>query len=260
MQPRCDGSIHSQPLKLMKPLKMLKHFLRSGLGIEIGYAKYFPRITDTKIYAKLLGCATPSVIFDVGANIGQTAEAFSKSFPMASIYSFEPFEENFFALRQTATKIPHVHCVNAALTNSNGTETFWRDLHPNSEWNSLEKQRQAKLENSGKAKKESIQLIKGDDFCKQEKISQIDILKTDTEGHDLAVLEGFAEMLDLNQILIIVIEVGFLTDVSHTNFQDVNSLLCSKGYKLAGFYETCYFEDSKCEFSNALFVQSQLAG
>ena len=39
------------------------------------------------------------IIFDVGANIGQTALSYLKNFPDAEIFSFEPISETFQQLQ-----------------------------------------------------------------------------------------------------------------------------------------------------------------
>ena len=46
-----------------------------------------------------IGIGNPSVIFDVGAHLGQTTLHFRKSFPTAYIHSFEPVYENFSKLK-----------------------------------------------------------------------------------------------------------------------------------------------------------------
>jgi len=97
--------------------------------------------------------------------------------------------------------------------------------------------------------------MKGDDFCKIHHISKVDILKTDTEGFDLAVLLGFAEMLSSKRIAAICIEVGFLCDESHTLLRKATDALTSYGYGLAGFYESIYSSRGALEYTNALFVQ-----
>lgn len=66
------------------------------------------KLTGRKIYKKLPFGNDPlrgilytlknykfNIIFDVGANTGQSAELFSKRFPNAKIYCFEPFSATF---------------------------------------------------------------------------------------------------------------------------------------------------------------------
>jgi FkbM family methyltransferase len=46
-----------------------------------------------------MGMGDPSVVFDVGAYLGQTTMHFRKSFPTASIHCFEHVDENFKKLK-----------------------------------------------------------------------------------------------------------------------------------------------------------------
>lgn len=231
----------------------IRKFLQDKLGIQVAYSKYFPRITERKIYDYY--CGSPVlVILDVGANIGKTAQEFSSAYPDAEIHSFEPFLSNFESLVANTDHLKNVHCYHLALSNSTGEVDILRDNVPNSEWNSLSPTRQIRLGNSPNAISEHISTIRGDDWLLDKSFERIDLLKTDTEGYDIEVLQGFGSKLDPKFIRAIIIEVGFLRDRGHTNFQSLNEMLTQKGFLLAGFYETCHFENGKCEFSNALYV------
>lgn len=49
------------------------------------------------------------VIFDVGANVGQSAREFSNRFDYSEIHCFEPFPATFEELRRNASIIPRIH-------------------------------------------------------------------------------------------------------------------------------------------------------
>ena len=73
--------------------KKIKKFLWT-IGIEI--KKINKEVTFTsfdEIYKEKLDNA--SVIFDIGANQGQSIERFKNLFPFAKIYAFEPIEFEF---------------------------------------------------------------------------------------------------------------------------------------------------------------------
>ena len=55
------------------------------------------------------GCVIKT-IFDVGANIGQSAIKFLDSFPNPTIYCFEPVQETFGELVRNVGNSPNVHC------------------------------------------------------------------------------------------------------------------------------------------------------
>jgi precorrin-6B methylase 2 len=59
------------------------------------------------------------VVFDVGANIGQTATTFNDSFTTAQIYSFEPVKNTFESLVANTRKYDRVKCFQLALGETN---------------------------------------------------------------------------------------------------------------------------------------------
>src|SRR5215213_2166853 len=49
-------------------------------------------------------------IFDVGANVGQTAIWFSESFPEAMLFSFEPISSTYDTLVKNVASNKKIHC------------------------------------------------------------------------------------------------------------------------------------------------------
>jgi FkbM family methyltransferase len=194
------------------------------------------------------------MIFDVGANVGQSGLEFAKNFPEAAIHSFEPFKANFNKLVHNTQDTVAIRSHHLALSDRDGFMDVLVDNLPNSEWNGITEKRQLQMKISSDVSKETVLLSRGDSFCEVQGISCIDILKIDTEGHDLEVIEGFEGMFEKGKILSLIVEVGFLQDQNHGNFQKINSYLIGKGMQLAGFYETCFFESGKCEYTNALYL------
>jgi len=213
-----------------RPVRLL---LRK-LGLEVTFAKYSPRFSDRKVYDTLLRGNPVRTIFDVGANLGQTASLFSTEFPQAQIYCFEPFHKNFEMLQRRLVPLANARPFRIALGDLNGTRDVFVDNMPGSPYNSLSRERQSNLEKS-RAVVERVVEMRGDDFCKAHKVQVVDILKTDTEGFDLEVLSGFREMLTSKRIRAIVVEVGFLEDRAHTPLLSSSEFLTDFGFELAGF-------------------------
>ena len=82
----------------------LKSVARS-VGLEIRYAFQNPPISSPSIYHRWLSPDDARCIFDVGANIGQSATAFAMTFPNATVHSFEPFPAAFHQLAITGAKL-----------------------------------------------------------------------------------------------------------------------------------------------------------
>jgi FkbM family methyltransferase len=68
-----------------------------------------------------MGMGDPSVVFDVGAHLGQTTLHFRKSFPTASIHSFEPVDENFKKLKLNTEGKRRIQINQLALGSSRGS-------------------------------------------------------------------------------------------------------------------------------------------
>jgi FkbM family methyltransferase len=224
------------------------------IGLEVAHAKYCPSLTDRKVYETFLPDAHIKVIFDVGVNIGQTAKRFRANFLKADIFCFKPFCENFESLKRNLSRQPNTRPLQIALGDFSGAKDVLVDNIPSSQYNSLAPERQPLLQDQA-CTIERVNCITGDDFCKVHHIKRIDILKTDTEGFDVAVLLGFAGMLSEKKISAICIEVGFLSDTSHTPLRNATDVLADYGYGLAGFYESVYSCRGALEYTNALFVQ-----
>jgi FkbM family methyltransferase len=189
----------------------------------------------------------PQVIFDVGANVGQTANRFSRWFPKATIHSFEPVAANLSKLQAATRSLPNVKVHPCACGSVAGT--FAINLGEDSERHSLAPREGARSVN--------VDVTTIDGFCQLERIERIDLLKSDTEGFETHVLTGAKEMLASGAIRSVYVEVGLNGQAIHTPFADVLALLKPAGFQFSGFYEPFRCGDRKevVWLSNALFVR-----
>ena len=67
---------------------------------------------------------SPEVILDIGANIGYSSIFFSRNYPYATVYAFEPVEENYDCLVQNIEDYPNIVAYNFALGQSVGELTL----------------------------------------------------------------------------------------------------------------------------------------
>ncbi|NND34057.1 MAG: FkbM family methyltransferase [Saprospiraceae bacterium] len=79
---------------------------------------------------------------------------------------------------------------------------------------------------------EFIHLSTIDKYCQEHKISQIDFLKIDTEGHDLFVLRGASEMIEAEQIKRIQFEYSAFNIYSRTMLRDFFSFFQDRPYSI----------------------------
>ena len=78
------------------------------------------------------------------------------------------------------------------------------------------------------SKKETVRLDTVDNYCRENKIDKIDLLKLDVEGHELKILQGASEMLAADRISNLQIEFGGCNLDSRTYFRDFWNLLHEK--------------------------------
>lgn len=229
-------------------LNTYKKFFPSGFPVGWDIASDIQRIMKRQPILK---------IFDVGANRGQVSLYFQKNFSQAQIFAFEPVKNTFLKLEENTKDFNKIKCFQLAFGNTNESKTIF--LNNNSEKNSLVDSLQNQMDNKNNAEK--ILLRKLDDFCEEEKVDYIDILKMDTEGFELEVLNGACNLLENRKISFIISEAGFSpADNRHTFFSNLFEKLYKQGFRVYGFYDLSHWLPYWYEgliYCNVLFVNAK---
>jgi FkbM family methyltransferase len=190
----------------------------------------------------------PSIIFDVGANVGDTVCRFARFFPTAQIHAFEPASNTFSLLEQRMHNVNRVHCRRLAVGAEKGQAPL--ALQRDHERNSLVSVR-------ADAPCETVDLVSLDDYTRAHQINTISILKIDVEGYELEVLKGATSLLRSRAIQAIYAECGFEpTDRDKTMFEALHGELKGLGYRFAGLYHDFRWGPHKqwVGFSNGLWL------
>jgi FkbM family methyltransferase len=172
---------------------------------------------------------SPGVIFDVGANVGQSAKAYARQFPQAQIHSFEPSPQTFQELCQTVVRFPKVvaHCLalgrtEATLGLTQGRRSAMNRLLPDG----------TELQDGAV----EVPVRTGANLMQALGIEHIDLLKIDTEGHDLEVLHGFLPLLD--RVDFIQVEAGMNPyNETHAPFVKLDGFLKDAGFHLSHIFD-----------------------
>jgi FkbM family methyltransferase len=175
---------------------------------------------------KAIGPA-PSTIFDVGGNVGQTAEECARAFPGAAIYSFEPAADTFATLKRNVAPIAAVTPVNVALSDHVGEGQMTEGLGGE---NSLGGSHR------GDAASVTVKLDTVDTYMKTAGVARVDLLKMDVEGHELQVLAGATAALGEGGISFVLSETDFRREGAHTDLSDLRDVLEPYGFRVASFY------------------------
>jgi FkbM family methyltransferase len=193
------------------------------------------------------------VIFDVGANVGQTRRYFRFHMPDASIYSFEPVQATYQQLKNSAAGDNNCVLENMAFGDKAGEKTirlFDGDL---TVLNSL---RDDAMNNAANAREETIKIDTVDRYCNAHNIKKIDLLKIDTEGFEINVLKGAEEMLQNGNIAFVYCETGFQqSNNRNTYFPTLTEYLAERNYLFFGLYQMDYHDWKRGNgLGNALYI------
>jgi FkbM family methyltransferase len=212
-------------------LRPLKRIVEIALGIRI--YKILPRGIDFIFDVKRISGFSDMDelnIFDVGANIGQSAMPFANAFKRSNIYCFEPGTLACAKLHENIRKHRNIKVFQTAIGSKIGSVKL--ELELVSTRNRIVSTTDASNTN------EAVSITTLDKFCDELGIDRIDILKIDTEGHDFEVLKGAANLLSDAKIRIIYAEVGLHpTNDTHVDLALVKSYMESFGYFVYGIYE-----------------------
>jgi FkbM family methyltransferase len=214
--------------------------------------RYFPRgINWTYDIQRFAGTRNFQVIFDIGANIGQTVYGLLKFFPRADIYCFEPVTSSFGEL--SASYGDCAKCFKMAMGSVPAQKEI--KLRHFSEMDSFLSRDPDPSHYSGKS--EIVQISTVDIFCAEHGISSLDVLKMDVQGWELEVLRGADKMLAANRVRYIFTEIGFdRDDTEMVPFGDLDKAISRHGFLFCGFYHFFRHGPMKefVSFGNALYL------
>ncbi len=98
-----------------------------------------------------------------------------------------------------------------------------------------------------------------DDFCSDNAIYKIDILKMDIQGAELITLQGATEKLKQGLIAIIYTEVMFVPHYEGGPvFYEVCNFLSNYGYTLFDIYNNFHARNGQLSYGDAIFVSPRI--
>lgn len=185
----------------------------------------------------LIKISRPLVI-DVGANTGQTIDLIRRTLNKPSIISFEPNPALAAGLKRRYADSIVVEAM--AVGSSEGITTF--NVSENHELSSIldvDKNDTNPFSDTPIREIISVPITTLDSYAKNHSLLHIDLLKIDTQGFDLEVLRGAAEMLRRRIVDTLLVEVNFTSYYKNqAGFGEIERFLAANGYGLLTFYET----------------------
>lgn len=167
-------------------------------------------------------------VFDVGANVGEFTAEIQKLNPKINIHCFEPDTRAFFKLRRKFHSQKRVIVNHLALSD----KSTQKEIYLNKKIDSWTSFHPSPFKNRNDWKKSLVETMTLDEYCKNNQVSHINLLKIDAEGHDFFILLGAKNLLKKSQIDIIQFEYGDASKYARVFFYDFIKLFQSYGYKV----------------------------
>jgi len=186
----------------------------------------------------LLNAAAPLTL-QIGANDGEMLQDFLRVFPAARVVAFEPYAPCCEILERKFRNRPNVRIQNVALGAERGTSRL--NLYSGNRMNSLlrldDDPGNVMAQSFAPTGTAEVRVETLDAFCAASDIPRIDILKIDTQGFDLQVLKGAAQLLEARRIKTVLLEVNFVPMYERqASFPELHQLLTEAGYRFVDFY------------------------
>jgi len=193
---------------------------------------------EIEIISRLL-VKPPQLAMDIGGNVGDYSAELRRRFSDLEIHTFEPSNVNIEKLNTRFSLDPLIKIAPWAVSDKVGSAILFSDT-PGSGLASLTKR---KLEhfNIHLDDEQVVPTIRFESYWQKELRSrQIDIVKIDIEGHELAALEGFGSAID--RVSVLQFEFGGCNIDTRTFFQDFWNFFNQKDFAMLRITPTGFDE------------------
>ena len=224
-------------------------------------AKDFSNPFDVqKTFFKAMGIDNPT-IFDVGANIGQTADEYRLRFPDSKIYCFEPFPSSVEALKEKFSDDSGIDIVSKAVADKSGVQKFYltgfsttHSLFPR-----LTRGRRYYPSSTGPRSETKVSVTSIDEFTSEKGIENIDILKFDVQGSEMLALKGASQLLEKKAVSLIYTDINFTFHYDGgVLFHELWKFLADFQYSLFDIYHLKRATNGQIRYGDAIFVSKQV--
>ncbi len=200
----------------------------------------------------------PSVVLDVGANIGYVAHDLHRAWPTARLLCFEPTEQTFARLTRNVGDLPGVELFKVAVSDSDGTATFQVDNRTHGGGSNSLLDHSAEFAAGNRVDRfapTEVTTVRLDTFCRQHGVERIDVLKLDIEGAEPLALRGAADLLRRSAIDVILTEVRLVPGYEGgALLHELTAQLAEDGYRPYGIYRFAESAIGQSCFGDAVFL------
>jgi FkbM family methyltransferase len=173
------------------------------------------------------------VSFDVGAHSGIWTDLVRQTeLTSSESHLFEPTSHLFHKLASKYGSDANVFVNQLGLGDIDGNREFLQYADSGSTVNSLVTEHNYHSTDLDSGTVTYVPVSKGDTYCSQRDVDQIDFLKIDVEGGEMLVLGGFDKMLLNHNVSVIQFEYGYANGDEGTLMRDFYRFWESKGYRV----------------------------
>jgi FkbM family methyltransferase len=220
-------------------------------GLSIGFKK--KNLNFDEIYKNYI---RNPIIFDVGANEGQSIKRFNLIFNNCIIHSFEPIKKCFDRIVEDYPSKQFIKNNYALSEKSVNKRFFINKYSATSSFDRINKNYyQPNNEKNKTVKILKVKTVTLDSYINLNKIKKIDILKIDTQGHELNVLKGAKNALQKSMINFIEAEI-IICDYyeNKINLFEFDRIMYENNFILFNFQEFVCDNSSQIKWFDILYV------
>jgi FkbM family methyltransferase len=208
------------------------------------------------VASKSAGGGDPVLVVDVGANVGEFSELALREFGATKLIAVEPTPEIYAALTEKFKSDPRLEGLNACLGAFTGSLDFL--VHADTKTSSLfprESRRRYFAADDQVVAHTSVPITTLDALCAERGITNVALLKMDTQGGEFDILRGARNLLQSQSIDIVYTEF-FITShyAGAPLLPDIWALLDKHDYALYDLFKGPYGADGQLRFGDAVFV------
>lgn len=183
---------------------------------------------ERRFLAETLAGKKEPVLIDVGAHGGEYCLLALEANPTARIFAFEPHPQT--SVRLAAAAKAHGFAAFPAGCSDQDCGAVLYDYRdqPGSQHASIYREVIEHI-HKGLAEAHHIRMIRLDDFIQDQGLTRVDLLKIDTEGHEMAVLAGAEAAIRAGLVRVIHFEFNEMNVYSRSFFKDFMDFL--PGYR-----------------------------
>ncbi len=207
--------------------------LKEGIDLHLFlFGSFQKHVFDSKHF-KL---PDDGVVLDVGGNVGVMSLFFAQKVPDGMVHAFEPTHYAYKKFQKNLNLNPQLKRIitlNQCFVSANPTKE--PELVAYSSWKIAKEDHSATIHkvHGGSAKDSSgIAAITIDQYCKENNINRVSLIKIDTDGHELEVLKGAKKTIEKYKPIIVFELCTYIMKERGFTFEQVEQFFSSLNYKL----------------------------